>query len=120
MAKHTGSGSNVARVEVLHDAVGPYRKGAIVQSSVFGDGLQSLIDLGAVRDIDADDDWDGQPTVGLNEAIHSSSPPTLPNAPHVDASADEVRQAMGGGIADNTIIITAQTRDGAGKAPKDT
>ena len=50
--------SKESRVEIVHDAVGNHVKGAIVKASVFGDELPRLIDMGAVREVDADHDWE--------------------------------------------------------------
>lgn len=98
------------RVEVVHGMVGKYPRGSILKASVFGTELPRLLELGAVRESDSDRDWDASMShQTLHEAIHSGSPPTLPNVPYIDATPDEVRARMGGDTTGATII-TAQTQ----------
>lgn len=76
---------------ILHGLVGSrFYQGSIVDASEFEDP-DTLVELGAIAPHDGT--YAEIPT--LHEAIHSSSPPTLPNAPFVDATEQEKYRAAG-------------------------
>lgn len=92
MAERKKSESN-RRVRIMHDRVGDYAHGQVVDVSDLHDP-DSLYAKGAIIDVDENAvDEDQGPT--LFEAMHSESPPTLPNAPFVGATEEQLQQAAG-------------------------
>lgn len=81
------------KVRILHNRVGTYERGQVVALSEF-DEPQPLLDLGAIAYVD-DDAVDEPVRPSLYDAIHSQSPPTLPNASYTDATQHEINVASG-------------------------
>lgn len=99
-------------VEVVHDLVGAYYKGAVVSADKF-DNLEHLLSAGAVEWTDATDETtptDSGARQTLPEAMRYPSSVTLPNIPNVDADPQHVRDVMH--VApEEAAITTAQTVD---------
>lgn len=96
--------------EVMSSTVGPnYPRGTILPANVDGLEIPRLLELGALRETDQEPNWPGPHTQTLNEAIHSESPPTLPNAPSVNASMGEIKAKIGPAAPPDAAVSTAQT-----------
>lgn len=81
------------RVMIVHDRVGQWNRGEVVDASELNDA-QGLVDMGAVRYVDANTPAENQPPT-LHQMIHSESPPTLPNTGPVSAEPRDVQIAAG-------------------------
>jgi hypothetical protein len=104
---------------VKQGTVGAYPEGSRVPVSVLGDeaNIERLKGLGVIADEDAED-LPKRPT--LAEAIRSDSPPTLPRAPYIDATPEEIRAAVDPSNTFVTGPLPDEPRipESAGQAPE--
>lgn len=108
-----------SHVEVVHDLVGNYSKGAIVRADRF-EHLDHLIAAGAVVYTDNDEE-SAVPGVrqSLPETLRDGQNVTMPNMPRTDVDPDTVRALMGVDAAEASVT-TARTLDAdAAAAEKD-
>ena len=94
------AGSGGRTLIVRHGAVGPYTAGMRVPESGFGEhaDIQRLIDLGAIGYEDELDPDEVPARQSLDEASRSDAPPTLPNAPDVDATQADLMAVAAGDV----------------------
>jgi hypothetical protein len=94
-AQQPAAAGRTGYVRVLHGELGPFSQGDVVRAERF-DELDRLLAAGAVAFVaEAEDESARVRGLSLADTMRYPSQWTLPNVPHTDASADEVRGHLG-------------------------